>query len=233
MRIKHRKHNRWKRHSLSTHRYYLYDTKERCSRIGIKRHLRKLYQHPFLLQRAGSIIACSAASTSDPNHPSQVSFDTDSFIIGDDNHTPHTLSNNKHHFIGFIRKLENVYIHWFNGRLPIRGIGTVQWKIGDEDDKVHTFCIPNTFMFHNWNITFCHLNTGLKKQMIIFRYRMKQHPELLRWSQGRYKRTVMMDPATNTPRLRSAAFPIAWSIVSTEIQSWNHKFMSLIWLKTI
>ena len=85
MRIKHRKHNRWKRHSLSTYRYYLYDTKERCSRIGIKRHLRKLYQHPFLLQRAGSIIACSAASTSDPNHPSQVSFDTDSFIIGDDN----------------------------------------------------------------------------------------------------------------------------------------------------
>ena len=38
IRIKHRKHNRWKRRSLSTHRYYIYGTKRRCSRIGISTH---------------------------------------------------------------------------------------------------------------------------------------------------------------------------------------------------
>ena len=126
MKIKHRKHNRWKRNSLPTHRYYIYGTKRRCTRIGIKRHLRKFCLYLFIFPRAGSFVTCSAASTPDPNHPSQVSFDTDSFIIDLDNHASHTLSNIKHHFIGYICKLDNVYIHGINGRLPIRGIGTVQ-----------------------------------------------------------------------------------------------------------
>ena len=145
IRIKHRKHNRWKRRSLSTHRYYIYGTKRRSSRIGIKRHLRKLYLYSYLFKSTGNHVAFSTSSTPDPNHPSQVNFDTDSFIIGVDNHASRTLSNNKRHFIGYIRRLDNVFINGINGKLPIRGIGTIQWKIEDDDGKVHAIRIPNTF----------------------------------------------------------------------------------------
>ena len=33
------------------------------------------------------------------------------------------------------------------------------------------------FTFHNWIILFYHLNTGLKKQMIIFHYSMALHQQ--------------------------------------------------------
>ena len=204
VRVNHRKHKRLKRNS--TCKYYVYGTKTRLSRIGIKRHVPKLYGYLYLFRRARTNVVLSTTSTVDPDHPHQSNFDTDSFIIGLDNHASRTLSNNKHHFVGYIRKLENVYINGISGRLQIRGIGTVRWKIEDDNGRVHTICIPNTFYVPQ--LEHCILSPQHWAQeaddhsplMNGITSTTQAQSELLRWSQGKYQRTVMMDPENNTPR---------------------------------
>jgi len=186
-----------------------------------------LYLYSYLFKSIGNHVAFSTSSTPDPNHPSQVNFDTDSFIIGVDNHASRTLSNNKRHFIGYIRRLDNLFINGINGKLPIRGIGTIQWKIEDDDGKVHAIRIPNTFYVSQ--LEHCILSPQHWAQEADDHFPLmngitsttQARSELLRWSQGKFQRTVMMDPETNTPRFRSASGTIRYRAFEAEFRRIN------------
>ena len=186
-----------------------------------------MYLYSYLFKSTGNHVAFSTSSTPDPNHPSQVNFDTDSFIIGVDNHASRTLSNNKRHFIGYIRRLDNVFINGINGKLPICGIGTIQWKIEDDDGKVHAIRIPNTFYVPQ--LEHCILSPQHWAQEANDHFPLihgitsttQARSEVLRWSQGKYQRTVMMDPDTNTPRFRSAAGTIRYRAFEAEFHRLN------------
>lgn len=74
-----------------------------------------------------------------------IRFESDSFVIGIDNHASRTISNNKSHFVGRIRRIDRKHVKGIDGQLSIKGIGTIEWKIADDDGVVHRFRIPNSF----------------------------------------------------------------------------------------
>ena len=63
-------------------------------------------------------------------------FDTDSFQIGIDNHSSRCISPNPRDFIGPIQPSNNV-LNGIAGSLKVQGIGTIIWKIRDDNGKIH------------------------------------------------------------------------------------------------
>ena len=66
--------------------------------------------------------------------------DSDSFEIGIDNHSTKCISHRSSDFIGAIRTI-NSTLNGISGSIKVRGIGTVQWDIMDDDGNNHKFII--------------------------------------------------------------------------------------------
>jgi hypothetical protein len=63
----------------------------------------------------------------------QLHFDSDSFIIGVDNHASRSISNNIDHFITALRSPETAFIQGVGGELlTVKGEGTLVWHIKDD-----------------------------------------------------------------------------------------------------
>lgn len=76
-----------------------------------------------------------------------VSFDSDSFMIGVDTHATKSLSSNKDHFIGLKStpglKCQGVSDGVGQG-IDIKGIGTLVFRIEDDNGRVHTIKLPGS-----------------------------------------------------------------------------------------
>jgi hypothetical protein len=75
---------------------------------------------------------------------SRLSFDTDSNDILIDNCCSHTLTNNLTDFVSPPVKSE-VKIRGYNGSTNSTILGTVKWKIKDDNGKVNSFVLQNTY----------------------------------------------------------------------------------------
>ena len=130
-------------------------------------------------------------------------FDSDSFLIGVDNHATTTISNDKSHFT-------NIGVKGFgNNMVKATDKGTLKWKIEDDEDKVHIFTIYNALYIPQSSL--CILCPQWAKQA-------NDHYPIhngthcivnadtceLEWNQHKYKRTIPWDPATNTGCFYSA-----------------------------
>ena len=71
-------------------------------------------------------------------------YDTDSFLIGIDNHASYCMTNNITDFIGTPTKVR-VRVKGISGKLQAGHKGTVRWKIEDDQGVKHTLDIPDTF----------------------------------------------------------------------------------------
>jgi hypothetical protein len=74
-------------------------------------------------------------------------FDSDSFIIHIDNGASATMSNKRDHFetLHPLKPNESNHIAGVNGRvIPVKGRGTVKWKLEDDDGVIHEIKIKNT-----------------------------------------------------------------------------------------
>jgi len=85
-----------------------------------------------------------ARTAVDRRNRSRLSFDTDSYDILIDNCCSHTLTNDLSDFISPPVQSE-VKIRGYNGSTNSTMVGTVKWKIKDDNGKVHSFILPNTY----------------------------------------------------------------------------------------
>jgi hypothetical protein len=74
----------------------------------------------------------------------KLNFDTDSYDILIDNCCSHTLTNDIKDYIEPPIKSE-VRVRGYNGSTDSTMVGTVKWKIKDDNGKVHNFILPNTY----------------------------------------------------------------------------------------
>ena len=91
-------------------------------------------------------LLCSTTTT-DTGHVSPTkdhSYDTNSFLIGIDNHASYSMTNSKKDFVGKPTKV-NVRVKGIKGHSTSALRGTVKWTIQDDDGKAHDIHLPNTY----------------------------------------------------------------------------------------
>jgi hypothetical protein len=76
--------------------------------------------------------------------PSDHSYDSDSFVIAVDNCASKCITNSMTDFIEQPRKVK-VKIKGVAADSAATFVGAVKWKIEDDNGKLHTFYLPDTF----------------------------------------------------------------------------------------
>ena len=90
-------------------------------------------------------LVCSSSTTTVRAKPiNDHSYDTDSFLIGIDNHASYSMTNNIKDFIGAPTKV-NVWVKGIQGHSTSALKGTVQWDITDDTGQRHSIVLPNTY----------------------------------------------------------------------------------------
>ena len=72
-------------------------------------------------------------------------YDTDSFLIGIDNHASASMTNTSQDFVG-TTKTVHAKIKGIKGYLNTTKVGTVRWTIQDDQGRNHRFDIPGTYL---------------------------------------------------------------------------------------
>jgi hypothetical protein len=84
------------------------------------------------------------AKSSVQKRKKQLEFDTDSYDILIDNCCSHSFTNCKEDFIEPPVK-SRVKVRGYNGHTESTMVGTVKWKIQDDNGKIHNFILPDTY----------------------------------------------------------------------------------------
>ena len=135
------------------------------------------------------------------------SFDSDSFVIGLDQHCSRAISNDRSHFLTF--KDINVSVDGISGPGKAIGKGTIQWYIEDDDGAIHEFQIPNSFyvpsspkcLLPSQHFAKLGLNTNLETTRCI----QYHNRPVLHWGpDGEFTKTVYNNPVTDVPDMKSA-----------------------------
>ena len=85
----------------------------------------------------------STLSTTPGIQDKTISFQPEGFEIGIDNHCSRTMSHSTKDFVGHIRPMQGV-LNGVNGKLSIKGVGTVKWEIFDDIGKRHVILIKDS-----------------------------------------------------------------------------------------
>ena len=89
-----------------------------------------------------SRILISRQGRTNNNSKKPLHVDTDSYEIGIDNHSTRCISPKANDFISPILPTSSI-LNGFSGSIKVKGVGTVQWKIQDDEGKEHIFKIKN------------------------------------------------------------------------------------------
>lgn len=162
----------------------------------------------------GPIFALLPATSPDRaqlrNKPISGRFDSDSFLIGVDNHASACMVNDRSRIIGPLTPLPDRKVKGAKGLLSVAGKGPGLFPIEDDDGNVHNIIIQNTLLVPE--LPFCLLCPQHWSQDADDNY-PNHHGTwcatfddecILYWDQQRYKRTLRWDRRTNTARFRSA-----------------------------
>ena len=128
-----------------------YNNKKRCRRyISAKRKgkttkIGNKSKIGYTFLQAKPAVHVYSKITTDSIDP-KVGFDTGSYSIGADNHASRTISNRIAHFITPLTPTPNTILLGAGGDLKIKGMGTLQWKVENYYEKVHTWTIKRLFV---------------------------------------------------------------------------------------
>jgi hypothetical protein len=131
-----------------------------------------------------------------------IRFNMDSFSIGVNTFALITMRNHPDKFENLTLKKEGPKVEGIQGGLVIKGTGSFNFHIEDDEGAVHHIKIPNSKYIPSLKI--CLL---LPRQYPFPRgTRIEDNDEalLLIWNQGRHKRIIPHSPMTNTPTFRMA-----------------------------
>jgi hypothetical protein len=125
--------NQEKRHHEKpvVHLYAPIRPREKCKKVS----------NIIMLLMAVSMVAKSTVATYD----NESQFDTDSEAVGIDNRASSCISHEVSDFVGPLQDT-TLSIHTFGGRRVANfKVGTIKWKVLDDEGKRHTFRIPKSF----------------------------------------------------------------------------------------
>ena len=132
-----------------------------------------------------------------------MAFDTDSVQIGVDNRTSYSMSNNENDFIGPIKPLCDHYIKGVGGKLAVHGIGTVLWKINDDNNKMHEIKIPGTLFVKDLEMRllspqhWCQVAEDNKPNPDGTICITLANKVILKWDQLQFQKTIWIDKRNN------------------------------------
>ena len=86
----------------------------------------------------------NTASSKFSTQPYSYAFDSDSQIIGVDNHASRCMLNKLSDFITELKPAKNNKVRGAGGNIQIKGIETLRWRIQDDEGKHHEIYIKNT-----------------------------------------------------------------------------------------
>jgi len=164
------------------------------------------------------------------NRPQDAIFDSDSFLIQVDNGASRSISNDRSHFesIEPLDKDDPTIVLGPTGEeSPIKGKGTIKWKIEDDDGVVHTIKLKNSLYVPNF--TNCLLCTQHWSQVTNDHFPQREgtwqasysDTIVMYWDQRRYKRTVKWNARTNTGFFRSAAGAVDYRVYAAAVDTDN------------
>ena len=145
-----------------------------------------------------------------PTSPVMCQFDTDSFIIGLDTYSSRCVSNQRSHFKN-LRPTPSQYgsLKEIGGVAPIKGIGTLNWRVEEDFGATHQLLIPNSLYVPKSPkclLSPQHLaQVSPRSQRNSTLLEMRHDRGILHWGpEGKFRRTGMINKSSNTPNIFSA-----------------------------
>jgi len=172
-------------------------------------------QHPKIFPNYLQALVANSNNTGSNTSNYQIShFDSDSYEISIDNCASRCMTNQINHFIMPPEplKTQQQTVQGINKErsLEVKGEGTIQWKIEDNNGQVHSHQIKRALYVPE--LPFCLLSPQHWAQSADDNFPKKhgtmcttnEKEIILIWKQLQYTRTIKLDPATNTARFCSA-----------------------------
>lgn len=173
-------------------RYISPKRKGKGIRIGNKLHRSKVY-----------LCFTSTQSDKDIKRDKLLSFDTDGFTIGIDNHTSKCLSPSLNDFISPITPLQAA-LKGISSTIPVKGSGTLQWDVLDDNGRIHKFIIQNALYVPGMSMRllspqhWAQHSNSVKAHCITYNNKCQ-----LKWGH-KYVKTIHLDVHTNVPIMCTA-----------------------------
>jgi hypothetical protein len=124
----------------------------------------------------------------------QMEFDTDSYEILIDSCCSHSLTNSKEDFIEPPVK-SKVRVRGCNGHTNSTMVGTVKWRVKDDNGKIHNIILPNTYYSPSVETRLLSLQhwaqvRGKKRDTYCVTY---YDAIIMRWNRDKYQITAPLD----------------------------------------
>ena len=198
-----------------------------CEGVKLKNKLRT-YLYPFGM--ASFLVGChveffihqlgclgrppdcftTLASKAGPPYNPYLSFDSDSFRIGIDNHVSFCMADSPHLFEDLRLINKGKQVDGIGAGLENEGTGTFVMRISNDDGKTREIKIPNSLYLpklrqclllpQHW-VQEAKAKRGNKGKTWMENYWDKC---ILLWDGGKFERSIPHDPSTNTPSFYSA-----------------------------
>ena len=138
-------------------------------------------------------------------------FDTDSDRIGIDNRASACMSDDVSDFVGVLRPTNRVVKGFAGSRATNLQIGTIEWRIEDDNGKVTKHRIPNSYYVpeggvrllspQHWAKT---MPSGMRPPAGVAPEQTFHDKVVLTWNKGESVKTVFMDAGTNVATFNKA-----------------------------
>ena len=201
-------------------RYYVYGTKKKMAKIGVKR-----------IRGYNLVLNCChgpAEQAHLPNNdqsvtqaPRMASFETGCVKIRIDSHSSYCVSPNRSDFVGPLVPLQAIVRGIGNAKIEVKHKGTVRWYWHDDQGRLSCHDIPNTLYMpgnaerilapHHWSQSREHDDAHAV---------VSQRGATLIWDKGQRRKTIPLDEQSNVPWMWSASvFDALPNVVSDDEQS--------------
>ena len=194
-------HNRRRSATRMRHRSHILDYWSTGSRRPPRRRI------PYQLGRRLLANAALAHRTTISNGHVPFNFDTDSETVGVDNRCSGCISDKEYHFEN-LRPSDRVIKGFGGSRTTHVMIGTLVWRIQDDDGKTHVFRIPNSYYVPSGKMRLLspqHVDKVLRRRGSSFREQTDSRECILTWGdRGQFRKTIQVDEQTNVFTFRLA-----------------------------
>jgi transposase InsO family protein len=150
------------------------------------------------------VIAMSAHSAINQNSVLPHIFDTDSALIGIDNRASACMSDNIHDFCSALQPTNRVIRGFAGTKTTNVQMGTISWRIEDDNGKITTHIIPNSYYVPDGKVRLLSPQHWAKTLPLHRRPTKGIAPEMtfhdrveLRWDGEQSRKTVFLDAMTN------------------------------------
>jgi hypothetical protein len=144
--------------------------------------------------------------------PCEFVSDTDSFLIGLDNHATCCMENDVNNFVTKLTPTPNIRVRGVGNQLmTANGRGTILWKIEDDNRVLHETLFTVTLYIPDLKLCLLSPQSWCQSADYHFprRYGTWQYQTddnfLMEWDQRKFHRTVHWDVETNTGRISEQA----------------------------